>query len=607
MKKFKVLPIVLCCSLALSFSSMAVSAKTFDDVENDPSVSWAKAGINKMTDLGHIKGYEDGTFKPQRPVSKVESLLLVSRIMGVEDKKYADTVESAVNTFGETVKKYNNQYVDEISYLLYNHIITESELNTYAAAATSSTPLYRYQAATLIAKMMGGESISNKGDKLDYADANDIPSAARKYVEYVTENGYMTGMGDDENGKAVFSPNTNVTRAQMATLLARVVDKVKLDRVEGTVTEISADDGYLVLDDNGEEIEFDKNIICKIDGKDADISKIEADSDVVVTYIAGSARLIEATAALDEYKMFGVITQVTDSGKNSKLSIRDYEDTTNKASYPIAEDCEIIVKGAKATVKELKNNDFVLCVLENGSLTYIETREKSEDITGTLLDVEYDDDDHVFVTVADKENPKGFKYEVSGKGATVLREGKTVTYRELTKGDKVDVKLSYGKVTKITSSGVKDSVVGTVEEIVISKNPTITVEVNGKTMTYGIYSGVEVSINDEAALYSDLRPGNSVSLEIESSEARKIECTTSSKITSGELDGQVLSLNTTYKVIEIKDDNGERHNIYYNSKTTFLKKDGTNAQAKDVTKNVFVSVTGSENNGVFEASIIIIK
>lgn len=609
MKKGKILPLVLCCSMALSFAQMSVFAKTFDDVESDPTVSWAKSAINKMTDAGYIKGYDDGTFKPQRPVSKVESLLLISRMIGVEDADYASSVENAVAAFGSTVKKYNTQYVDEISYLLYHHVLTESDLNTYAASSSSATPLYRYQAATLIAKLIGGTTIDNTGAKLEYSDANDIPSNAKKYVEYVTENALMTGMGNDENGKPTFSPNTTLTRAQMATLLSRLVDKLDLGRDSGVITEIDTADGYIVLDIDGEEVEgeINKNTIYKLEGKDVAASKIALDSDVDVTYIAGSARLIEAAPVLETHTFFGVINQISEKGDGYQLTIRDYEDISNKASYPIDDDCKITLKDVKADVDDLNNNDLVFCVLENGYLTSIEVREKTEEISGKLLGVEYDDDNHVFVTVADKKNADGITYEVSTKGATVTRDGETITYRELAKGDNVTIKLTYGKVTKIISSGVKETITGTVEEIVISKTPSITVKVEGKTETYDLYTGVTTTINDEAAEYSDLRPGNSVSLSLESGEVRKIECATSTKVLSGELSGQVLSLNTTYKVIEIKDENGEKHSIYYNGKTAFLNKNGTSAQAKDVTKNVYVSVTGSENNGVFEASIVIIK
>ncbi len=52
--------------------------------------------------------------------------------------------------------------------------------------------------------------------KVIYADASEIPSWAKKAVEYVTEKGYMVG-----DGKR-FRPNDPITRAEVAAILARL-------------------------------------------------------------------------------------------------------------------------------------------------------------------------------------------------------------------------------------------------------------------------------------------------------------------------------------------------------------------------------------------------
>ena len=57
MIKKKLLSGLLCASFL--FSSAAAAKVTFSDVENDPTVSWAKPYINEMAELGYIKGYED--------------------------------------------------------------------------------------------------------------------------------------------------------------------------------------------------------------------------------------------------------------------------------------------------------------------------------------------------------------------------------------------------------------------------------------------------------------------------------------------------------------------------------------------------------------------
>ena len=55
MKKRRLLSCALSLSVALASVTSAVSALSFNDVENDTTVSWARASIEKMTEAGYIK------------------------------------------------------------------------------------------------------------------------------------------------------------------------------------------------------------------------------------------------------------------------------------------------------------------------------------------------------------------------------------------------------------------------------------------------------------------------------------------------------------------------------------------------------------------------
>lgn len=220
--------------------STSVFAATFSDVENDATVAWAKQAINEMTDKGYIKGYEDGTFKPQRAVSKVETLVLMSRILGVEDSEYSQTVKWADAGYSATVNAINTTYVDELSFLMYFDVLNITDLRDYASAANANTSLLRWQAAYLMVKLAGKDDQAQSAvlDENEYSDYASIPEAARPYVAYATNLGLMNGMGNDENGKAFFSPETTLTRAQMATLLNRMMEKMDRNYIQGKVSSI---------------------------------------------------------------------------------------------------------------------------------------------------------------------------------------------------------------------------------------------------------------------------------------------------------------------------------------------------------------------------------
>ena len=57
----------------------------------------------------------------------------------------------------------------------------------------------------------------------------------------------------------------------------------------------------------------------------------------------------------------------------------------------------------------------------------------------------------------------------------------------------------------------------------------------------------------------------------------------------------------------IKDENGNTRSVYYKSNTTFLNSNGQSATIKSIEPGMNISVTGVDNNGIFEATIIIIK
>ena len=84
MKKYlkKAIAVLTAATMVLTFG-MTAFASVFPDVteENYP---WAIEAIESMAEDGIVKGYEDGKFLPANTVSKLESLVLISRILAFE-------------------------------------------------------------------------------------------------------------------------------------------------------------------------------------------------------------------------------------------------------------------------------------------------------------------------------------------------------------------------------------------------------------------------------------------------------------------------------------------------------------------------------------------
>ncbi|MBO5955658.1 MAG: S-layer homology domain-containing protein, partial [Clostridia bacterium] len=321
----KLLSGILCIVFLLS--TLSVSALTFSDVENDPGVQWAKPDINAMADAGYLKGYEDGTFKPNHTISKTESLILLARMIGVNDEAYADSLEYALSEYESTLKKYSTNYKNEVSFLLYAGILKEDELSAYLSSSNKNAPLLRYEAAILLTKLLGAEDEvkNNAFVSSSYADTIEIPDSARAYVEYVKEAGIMQGMGNNEKGQPEFWPNSAVTRSQMAKMLHSLIDVLDLSVNTGVIVSVDEfEDSITATINNTNKVEtVEASTKIKINGKDANLADLSTGMLVKLTYLAGKLSMVENYTILEDTVIYGLVSTTKDSGGIKSVTIAD--------------------------------------------------------------------------------------------------------------------------------------------------------------------------------------------------------------------------------------------------------------------------------------------
>lgn len=614
MKKRRLLACVLSLTLLLSTMATAVFATGFSDVDGDQTVSWAVESIQSMADAGYIKGYEDGTFRPYRSISKIECLLLMARILGAEESTYADMAANAKALYSQTVSKYNTTYVNELCYLLYHGILSESDLTVYASSANANTELLRYQAAILMSKLLGANTDAKNYtvSNATYPDDAQIPSTAKNYVEYVTAEGIMNGMASTDGSATVFSPNTSLTRAQMATLLSRMISKIDKSRNSGTITDLNLNGNSITV--NSTAYSISEDAVVYYDGEKVDLKELEEEDTVNLVCINGRIQTIEVvldedadpTVEPEDTTLYAVISMLTDSAGNKKITLADTEDADNTATYSVASNCRITVEDTKATFENLKKNDFVKVTINNGKIIALNVTDKDFTVEGELEGIEYDDDNHVYITVTD-EDDETLTYVVANKGATVERDKKNSEYRALSVGDSVKLVIKNGKVTKVIATSSTQSFTGILKEIHITADPYITVTIDGKDYEYAFRSNATFTISGAEATIYDLRRNITVNGILDGKQILSLSASSVSTNEKGEFSGIITGLNNSYKVINIEDEDGNILSVYYSSKTTFLQSNGNSTTYKSLEKGATVSVTGSENNGIFEATIVIIK
>lgn len=379
------------CASVVSLIIMGTSVShAFSDVS---SKHWAKGAIDKMVEQGIISGYTDGTFQPSRNLSKIEALILLSKVAGVN--KYTDAATSFEKECEEILKNYKTAYKKQVSYLLGVGVLSKEELPNLINADKLNTPITREEMAILVTKILGkDEEVSKKSFVvLPFDDIGDISADAKPYVEYVYNEGIMKGITANK-----FSPKEKVTRAQAAVILNLIVPKVNIvpevkkdvvdsTTVNATITsgKISAIDTILsTLEiDEDELYEIDEDTQIYISGKLSELSSIKEGMEIT------SAKIVD-----------GVIEKIELNGKAEEKE--EQEDKKDTEGYMVA---EVINATSKKVEVELENGKEITIypadeykVIDSEDLKEIKLR-KLEEGDKILIVGEYDEDEYYFTVL----------------------------------------------------------------------------------------------------------------------------------------------------------------------------------------------------------------
>lgn len=179
----------------------AAAVTSFPDVKKG---SWYYDTVMKMTNAGIINGFPDGTFKPENTISYAEYIALLVRTTGAKSTHIEE--EGDVWYAGAVAAAYEN------------HIIKTGEVFDF------TQPISRVEAAMFteraVQEVLGEDSLNTTNiDKL----INDFSKIDGTKFEYYVLQQYARGIfvGD---GAGNFAGDSNLTRAQAATLINRTTD-----------------------------------------------------------------------------------------------------------------------------------------------------------------------------------------------------------------------------------------------------------------------------------------------------------------------------------------------------------------------------------------------
>ncbi len=196
-------------SPSISFGEEAGSTSkseiAFKDVKSD---HWATEYINTCAGAGIVNGYTDGTFLPEKEVTRAEFLAMLVRSMNIKAAANSDISFTDVNG--------SDWYYDFVMIAASNGIVNGKTASMFKP----NDMITREEMAVMTARCIHFANVKPEitNTEVSFADEEDVSDYAKTSVKELSGYSIINGMGD---GK--FVPKNNVTRAMAAKIVYEIL------------------------------------------------------------------------------------------------------------------------------------------------------------------------------------------------------------------------------------------------------------------------------------------------------------------------------------------------------------------------------------------------
>ncbi len=536
-----------------------VHAAGFSDIGGH----WAKEYINSAISRGIVKGYTDGTFKPDKAVTRAEFAAMVNKALG-------NTGSASIAFHDVSASEW---YYQDISKAVAAAYVSGYSDNSFKP----NNPITREEAAVMISRIVPGYGAS--GNLMAYGDYSSISDWALTGMQKANGKGYIGVYNDGQ-----LHPKDKLTRAQTAKIICDIMDKETIvadtPTVKSNGTKLSGKiyaNGVTIHKDLGDSSAEISNCVVMGDlliqgggSNSIDISNSRV-ADCIVSKSGSSVRVIARgettilntsvsnTARLETSKLSG-----GNSGTGfSKINVSGSADLTLEGSFPW-----VNLTGSGSDLK-----------LESGTITTLDVGSSARNSDITI-------DSNGTVTTANVNSAVAF--HGTGTIRTMNANANNITYEkkpsDLNIGSGVTSKPEEAdpdlKITFDPDNGDKNVAVN--KKITITFSQAIT-KYNGRAITN---SDLESLIE----LRKDTKSGSKVSFTASINLAKKVITITPDKSFTTDTKYYVLIDRNVFK-----DENGEgndEQSIYFTVGTgtvggvTFNPANGATGVSKSVNPTI---------------------
>lgn len=566
----------------------ALEAPEQEAVFNDVGTSyWGFKDITKMSARNIVRGYIDGTFKPDKSVTQIEALLMVVRNMDsgslLSDIDVSQPLPVKVPKWAEDGCK------PEILFSIENGLIVPSENNFNASA-----PATRAWITKLLVRMINkeNEALGLANQNPQATDAADIPTWARSYTAWALKNRLIKGYPD-----GTFKPNQAVTRAEMASLLNRSEPFLDLGEkvVHGKLLRISEDTLFLTVNGQLKVYKITEEArIFNENGKKANLSDLTNNSAVTLVFNDSDITFMEVlSSSYVLEKVRGTVLKVL--SEEGVIVVRDnrqkiFAGVVASNAFVSSQTGDIdsltnVTSGSQVEVGYNSDNQVVYVMLLNGKY----------DDSGFIIQ-ELKTNKNILVVKSDSGQSRSFKIS---KNVTVIIPGvRFPVIDDLQPGDKVFLNYSGDTVNEIEllKANQEMSLTGKVVFVSTDKNLLAVQTDNGSIETYPVDTNVKVIISGYTKpKLSDVSANDSVILDVQNGSV--VSITVKNKSSEELVKGTIVSIDHYDEVITITNEITYELESYELSKNARIIIDDRNRSLSSLETGMKVEIE-LENNKI---------
>ena len=409
-------------------------------------VKWASDTIEKLAAKGIIKVGSDNKYKPNNPISELESIIMILRITDNEDT-------SALSN--KLHPKYNGQVINwgmgYIGKAIDEGILLTADLASFKPLSNAK----RYEVAKYIVRAMGkdADAIANMNAELTFKDASAVPTDAIGYVYMANQLGVMTANANNQ-----FNPNVPLTRAEMAMIIDRMdgtIDNPVIDKNEKRGLFVSYDTTNLKLtlktaDNKTLTYSTIANVPVYKNSTLITATELIANDRILLIFDKSTSKVIFIQYLKSETPVTPVVTTI--EGTINTVNTNEKELTvmqsvyggTTVATYDIPDAAIITINGDTKTFSNLIAGMEVKLTKTNDTITKVAATTEVTSITGQLVSINIAAEKSITVEVNNVN-----KTYVINSSTEIIVNGNTTSLDQLIIGNEFTLSFENGKLTKI--------------------------------------------------------------------------------------------------------------------------------------------------------------